>query len=273
MSAAKRGINIYFTGTAPEIDTIILKGGYTTATLRKYKLNEAFRSITNLGTHLDVTDPIPEFAYICGWDYVEVTKTTPKIKTFPLSNIDEMRMDILADIKSTQPFIIDSNSAAPYGLALAKYGQFYSKTGTQEGLALKTYLSDKFNNWLDNTWTANIETKSRVAAPVQSGTAHFTISSLLFAQKTWNYLNRVLAAGGTLDDWQEVTYDVQRWSKAEKGIYEGGLSRELVFEEIVSTAASQALETHSMIKSINSPATRLEQSLRLIFSYPFIISR
>ena len=138
-----------------------------------------------------------------------------------------------ADIKSTQPFIIDSSSAAPYGLALAKYGNFYSKTGTQEGLALKTYLSDKFNNWLGNTWTANIENKSRVAAPVVAGTANFTISSLLFAQKTWNYLNRVLAAGGTLDDWQEVTYDVQRWSKPEKGIYEGGLSRELVFEEIV----------------------------------------
>ena len=75
--------------------------------------------------------------------------------------------------------------------------------------------------------SANIETKSRVAAPVVAGTANFTISSLLFAQKTWNYLNRVLAAGGTLDDWQEVTYDVQRWSKPEKGIYEGGLSREL----------------------------------------------
>ena len=47
--------------------------------------------------------------------------------------------------KSTQPFIINSTSKAPYGLALAKYGNFYSKTGTQEGLALKTYLSDKFN--------------------------------------------------------------------------------------------------------------------------------
>ena len=66
---------------------------------------------------------IPKFDYICAWDYADVTKTTPKIKTFPLSNIDEMRMDILADIKGTQPFIIDSNSAAPYRLALAKYGQ------------------------------------------------------------------------------------------------------------------------------------------------------
>ena len=223
--------------------TIRVKGGYTTATLKKYKLNEVFKTITFQPNIIEATDPIPEFAYICGWDYVEITKTTPKIKTFPLSNIDDMRMDILADIKNTQPFIIDSSSKAPYGLALAKYGNFYSKTGTQEGLALKTYLSDKFNNWLDNTWTANIETKSRVAAPVVSGTANFTISSLLFAQKTWNYLNRVLAAGGTLDDWQEVTYDVQRWSKPEKGIYEGGLSRELVFEEIVPTAASQALET------------------------------
>ena len=151
MIAARAGINIYYTGTTPDPESIMVKGGYTSATSRRYTLKEAFTSIIIRGASIDARNPISEFAYICGWDYAEITKTTPKIKTFPLSNIDEMRMDILADIKSTQPFIIDSASAAPYGLALAKYGNFYSKTGTQEGLALKTYLSDKFNNWLDNT--------------------------------------------------------------------------------------------------------------------------
>ena len=111
----------------PEIDTIILKGCYTTATLKRYKLNEAFTTITIQPTYILAINPIIEFDYICGWDYVEVTKTTPKIKTFPLSNIDDMRMDILADIKSTQPFIIDSSSDAPYGLALAKYGTSTAK--------------------------------------------------------------------------------------------------------------------------------------------------
>ena len=135
MIATGTGINLLYTGAAPEIDTIIVKGGYTSATVKKYKLKDAFSTITILAGVVQATNPNIEFAYICAWDYVEVTKTTPKIKTFPLSNIDDMRMNILADIKNTQPFIIDSTSDAPYGLALAKYGNFYSKTGTQEALS------------------------------------------------------------------------------------------------------------------------------------------
>ena len=102
MIAVNSGLDLYYTGTAPELDTIIVKGGYTTATLKRYKLTEAFNSITILPTKIEARNPIIEFDYICAWDYVEVTKTTPKIKTFPLSNIDEMRMNILADIKSTR---------------------------------------------------------------------------------------------------------------------------------------------------------------------------
>ena len=154
-----------------------------------------------------------------------------------MSNIDEMRMDILSSIKSTTAFTIDNLTYAPYGLGLANYNGFYSKLGSQEGLALKTYKSDKFNNWLDTTWINQIETRSQISGNVSGGVARFSVSALLFAQKTWNYLNRVIAAGGTLDDWQEVTYDVKRFSKPEKAIYEGGLGRELVFEEVVSTAS------------------------------------
>ena len=38
MIATTDGIHIEYTGNTPEIDTIIVKGGYTTATLKRYKL-------------------------------------------------------------------------------------------------------------------------------------------------------------------------------------------------------------------------------------------
>ena len=233
-------LRIYYTGTPPKPETIILKCNK----VAQYDVvaTELFPVITDMGTYLKLkgyTNP-NGYVNVSYWYYAKTNQIRPQIETFPLSNIDDMRMNILADIKNTTAFKIDDTTQAPYGLALKNYDGFYSKLGSQEGLAVKTYLSDKFNNWLDTTWTNQIENKSKVSATVSGSSAGFTISSLLFAQKTWNYLNRVMAAGGTLDDWPEVTYDVKRFSKPEKGVYEGGLSRELVFEEIVSTAASEA---------------------------------
>ena len=46
----------------------------------------------------------------------------PQLVEFPLDNIDDMRMDILEAVRNTTAFIVDSTSAAPYGLGLAHTG-------------------------------------------------------------------------------------------------------------------------------------------------------
>ena len=49
-------------------------------------------------------------------------------------------------------------------------------------------------------------------------------------------LNDIQASGNTFDDWQKAVYNHERFASPEIPTYEGGLSKEIVFNEIVSTA-------------------------------------
>lgn len=159
----------------------------------------------------------------------------PKLRTFDLKNVDKMRMKLLASVEEEGAFVIDSTSLEPYNLDLKKEGTVWSKTVSQEGLFIKTYQSDVFNNWLNVTWINNINNRSKVSTV----TGGFTIDSLLIMQKSWNYFNRIAVADGTLDGWREVTYAHKSSSKSLKPVYEGGLSKEIVFDMVVSTAATE----------------------------------
>ena len=75
------------------------------------------------------------------------------VRQFQLKNIDNMRKDILRWDEDESPFIIDGNASAPYDW-------FRNQTPipndytpkhvmyNQNQLALKTYQSDLFNNWI-----------------------------------------------------------------------------------------------------------------------------
>ena len=51
-------------------------------------------------------------------------------------------------------------------------------------------------------------------------------------------LNRIAVSGGTYDDWLEAVYDHDIFGKAETPVYMGGLSQEIVFQQVVSTAGT-----------------------------------
>ena len=51
-------------------------------------------------------------------------------------------------------------------------------------------------------------------------------------------LNRVAVSGGSYEDWIEAVYATNYIARTETPIYMGGLSKEIVFQEVVSTAAS-----------------------------------
>lgn len=224
----------YTTGDVmPQVDEIVI-----TIDGNNINLNDVFREKET------IVEPVSSYILLSGtgqngtvsqWDYAEaIGARPPKIVTFPLKNIDEMNLDILADVKNASAFEITNGSIEPYNLPLKKYGNLYSKLTNQEGLAVKTYKSDKFNNWLDTEWIESINSRSAV----NTAGGSFTIDALILKRKTYDYLNRILVAGGTIDDWQEVTYDQKRYSKPEIPVYEGGLSRELIFEEVISNSAS-----------------------------------
>lgn len=172
----------------------------------------------------------------------EMPVIPPRVQTFPLDNIDTMREEILerATIGAT-PFIINGVGSGamipPYSYILFKDEIAYldNLLNTQEGLALKTYQSDLFNNWLDEETIDGTGGIADVTSIDTSG-GSFTIDTLNLANKVNRMLNRIAVSGGTYYDWIEVTYDHQTFTRSETPIYHGGLSKELVFQEITSNA-------------------------------------
>ena len=166
---------------------------------------------------------------------LNITTSLPQMYAFNLNEINEMKMDILADVKSTIPYSIKSDTTIePYKTILKKINTTYPLTSSQEGLAVKTYQSDLFNNWLN---TASIDAINN-RAKISTTSGGFTMEAFLLMEKLYNYLNRVQLAGNTVDDWEEINWGKSSSTRIEKPIFEGGLSKELIFEEVVSNSAS-----------------------------------
>jgi len=163
----------------------------------------------------------------------------PYLEKFELKNIDDMRMQILAYNEAT-PFIIDDSTIAPYGTPLIK-GDFdeyaYPIRSTQEALAIKTYQSDLFNNWISTEWIDGENGINSITA-IDTSSGSFNIDTLQLSRKVYDMLNRIAISGGSYDDWLDATYSHERTRSTENPIYLGGLSKELAFQEVVSNAAA-----------------------------------
>jgi len=167
---------------------------------------------------------------------------TPQLKEFPLDNIDDMRMDILEAVRDTTAFLVEYDANAPYGLGLGYSGNIsnglYYKKASQEGLGIKTYQSDLFNNWISTEWIDGSNGINEVTAVSTAGD-EFTIDSLNLANKVYNMLNRIAISGGSYDDWLDAVYTHERAKSCENPIYHGSLIKELAFEEVVSMSDTQ----------------------------------
>lgn len=163
----------------------------------------------------------------------------PEIQTFPLSNLDDMREEILQKGQETA-FSVSETTQAPYGLALKTNDErdYYSKKYTQEGLGLKTYQSDLFNNWMSTEWIDGENGISAITS-IDTSEGSFSIDTLNLSKKVYDMLNRIAISGGSYDDWLDAVYTHDRVRRVESPIYQGGLIRELVFSEVVSTAEAE----------------------------------
>jgi hypothetical protein len=147
-------------------------------------------------------------------------------------------MDILEAVRDTTAFAIDQDSSAPYGTGLGRNGSDWNdayKKASQEGLGIKTYQSDLFNNWISTEWIDGSNGINEVTAVSTAGD-EFTIDSLNLANKVYNMLNRIAISGGSYDDWLDAVYTHERAKSCENPIYHGSLIKELAFEEVVSLA-------------------------------------
>ena len=64
----------------------------------------------------------------------------------------------------------------------------------------------------------------------------FSIDTLNLSKKVYDMLNRIAVSGGSYDDWLDAVYDHEVWGKTETPVYHGGLSQEVVFQQVISQA-------------------------------------
>lgn len=169
-----------------------------------------------------------------------------KLTQFPLKNIDDERNSILA-APSTSAYIL-SNSKMPYGAATGTLDlPNYNRTKTyhssnawfsQAGLAVKTYLSDRFNNWLNTEWIDGTTGGINAITAVDVSDGKLTMDALILQKKIFNMLNRVAITDGTYQAWREATYGIRSTTMPESPIFCGGMQSEIAFDEIVSNSAT-----------------------------------
>lgn len=168
------------------------------------------------------------------------TKRT-SLEKYPLENLDTIRDKILLTPGDTVFDISnESMSVAPFtNFAKRTAQQNLNTSNTQYGLCLKTYNSDLYQNWINTEWIEGA-TGINEASAVDVADGKLTMDALNLAQKVYNFLNRIAISGGTYRDWLETVYTGGNYmERCETPMFEGGVSQEIVFQEVISNSASQ----------------------------------
>ena len=78
------------------------------------------------------------------------------------------------------------------------------------------------------------------ASAVDVSDGKLSMDALNLSQKVYNFLNRIAVSGGTYRDWLETVYTGGNYmERCETPMFEGGVSQEIVFQEVVSNSASE----------------------------------
>lgn len=173
------------------------------------------------------------------------------LEAFQLSTIDSLREEILAT-PSQEEFMLPASqsSVVKYPFLAPLYDKLSTESGvsvygrctSQCGLGVRTYLSDRFNNWLNTEWIDGSNGINEITSvDVTSGL--LSMDALILQKKVYDMLNRIAVSGGSYRDWQEAVFGVRVSRAAESPIYVGGYASEIVFDEVVSTAAFESGNT------------------------------
>lgn len=228
--------------------TITIKEKTSTPGLTQYSINkypitqilqfESYTPATNSYTY--IIKPSIEQTQIIIY---QIQTLKGKLQAQALSDIDEIRELILGQQGNT-PFRIAANNTTvkmlnylckPGGSSTNQSDAFYYTP--EWGLVVKTYQSDICQNWINTEWIDGDDGINQITAvAVEDG--KFTIDALNLANKVYNYLNRIAVSDGSYRAWLETTYTGGYTERTETPIYCGGQSAEIVFQEVVSTAAA-----------------------------------
>ena len=143
--------------------------------------------------------PVKIKKYIFNGTTVEPNIDEPKLKKFPLKEIDDIRIEILTHTASSAPFIIDYTDTSIYGLPLQQGNSgMWPIQSKQEGLLIKTYQRDLFNNWVSTEWIDGDNGVNAITA-IDTSSGSFNVDTLNMSKKVYNMLNRIMLSGGSYD--------------------------------------------------------------------------
>lgn len=208
-----------------------------------------------------------------------------KLNKFELKLIDDARLTILAKAAEYNvPLNVNTDiNTMPYNASIGietndnkdenKQNKPFQGNGSwfnQAGLGLRTYLSDRFNNWLSTEWIDGTNGINEVTA-IKIVNNKLTMDALILQKKIFDMMNRIAISGGSYNDWQEAVYGVQVTRMAESPIYMGGASYEIVFDEVVSNSATEKEPLGSLAGRGSEGRRKGGQGLRIKCEEPSLI--
>lgn len=160
-----------------------------------------------------------------------------KLSTFKISEVDLIREKIL-QAPTNVPYNLSESAVELMTKFRNRTNNYLNTTFPQFGLCVKTYQSDLFNNWINTEWIDGENGISEITS-VAVTNGSFTIDALNLAQKVYNMMNRIAVSGGSYRDWIETVYTSNYIERAETPVYMGGMSDEIVFQEVISQSATE----------------------------------
>jgi hypothetical protein len=217
--------------------------GLTKYNINKYPITQFLQFVGYTPATNSYTYKIKESTQISQIDIFQIQTLKGKLQAQALSDIDEIR-ELILGTQGNTPFRIAANNTTvkmldylckPSNSSQSQSDAFYYTP--EWGLVVKTYQSDICQNWINTEWIDGDDGINKITAvAVEDG--KFTIDALNLANKVYNYLNRIAVSDGSYRAWLETTYTGGYTERTETPIYCGGQSAEIVFQEVVSTAAA-----------------------------------
>lgn len=291
-------INLIDVNLTKTIDTVIQNAELNENTLKSkihfYNTTQGNKNLSQLEEYLAIQFfelPTKEKQMIIAWKdkdgYIEnygnqfrlgystigiINPTIADISLTPfnLKNIDKMRAKLLGANEIGDEVIISNeqdqvtiwgtdsgidHTGLPYSALVKQTEQGINWNAFQQnGLVVKTYQSDLFNNWLDSSFTEEIARRTKI----DTTSGGFTPDTLILQEKIYKLLNRILVSGGTYYDWQEATYGEGVARMCEIPMYIGGMSTEIMFEEVVANSAATAEGQYQALGSLGGKGRNTE---------------
>ncbi len=169
------------------------------------------------------------------------TNVPPVLEEFDLSDIDDLRELILKTNWNEEFKITKDDSKIKYFDKLLDSFEdtTWAKEYSQEGLLVKGYQSDLFNNWINTEWIDGENGINEITSVKVNEDGEITMNQISLMKKLWTVLNRIALSGGTYKNWIETVYDENSFWQFETPMFMGGLSQELGFQQVISNTETK----------------------------------